>query len=97
MTHSQNINLKKLMHESKGKHGQSIFDQITNLLSFIDNNAKNGDMNEIESVSYFLSSTKFQYQKYETAQEVNNKKAHDEFGLKAYHNRLGNLINVTGG
>lgn len=92
MTTSQNIDLKRLLHESKDKTGQSLFDHLCNVLSHIDHNPQDVKLEEFENLSHFLGAHKFAYTKYDSADAVNNRPEVDRHGLKKHYQAVRGLI-----
>lgn len=92
MTTSQNIDLKKLLHESKDKYNHSLFDHLCNVLSHIDSHPNEINVDEFEDLSYFLGANKFAYTMYESEDQVNHKKPKDELGLKRHYKKLTELV-----
>ena len=87
MTTSQNIDLKRLLHESKDKTGQSLFDHLCNVLSHIDHNPQDVKLEEFENLSHFLA-----YTKYDSAEAVNSRPEVDRHGLKKHYQAVRDLI-----
>ena len=92
MAHSQNVDLKRLLHECKDKHSQSLFEHLCNMLTYIDNNTNDPLVEDFETLSQFLSSTRFVYKQHPPAEEVNNPVKLDQHGFKAYYSRLSNVV-----
>lgn len=92
MAHSQNVDLKRLLHDSKDKHSQSLFDHLCNILTYIDNNPGDQLVEDFETLSQFLSSTRFTYKQHPPAEHVNNPVKNDKYGFKAYYGRLLDVV-----
>ena len=94
MTTSQNIDLKRLLHESKDKYNNSLYDHICNVLSYIDNGNSNMKLEEFEQLSHFLSANKYTYNKYKASHELIRNSAQDaEKNEKKQHFQvISNLI-----
>lgn len=95
MAHSQNVDLKRLLHDSKDKHSQSLFDHLCNILTYIDNNPGDPLTEDFETLSQFLSSTRFTYKQHPPAEQVNNPVKTDKHGFKAYYRRLLDVVTAT--
>ena len=92
MTQSQNIDLKKLLHDSKDKYNHSLFDHLCSLLSYIDSHPNDSNPDEIEDLSYFLGANKFAYSQYESEEQVNHRKPKDPRGLKRHYHKINDLF-----
>jgi radial spoke head protein 4A len=90
--HSQSMDLKRLLHEAKDQHHSSLFDHICSLLSHVDNNHAEVALEEFENISQFLSSTKFAYKQYHSAQEVNQRKHVDHHGVLKHLHKVEHLL-----
>lgn len=90
--HSQNTDLKKLLHESKDKYGHSLFDHLCQILSHIDTNQAEATLEEFENLSYFLRSSKFAYKQFEADEVVNNRKPTDPHGLQKHYRKVLQLL-----
>lgn len=89
------MDLKRLLHESKDKHNRSLFDHVSNILQYIDNNPNEVSVEDFENISHFLASTSFAYQQYDSSEAVNNPKHVDRHGLKKHYSKLVSLFTQT--
>lgn len=92
MTTSQNIDLKRLLNDSKDANGSSLFDHLCTILNHIDSNPGCNSFEDFENLSHFLATNKFAYQKYSSAEEVNNRQETDPTGIKSHLARVETLV-----
>lgn len=91
-THSQTDNLKRLLHDAKDKHNQSLFNHLCDTLAYIDNNPNDPLNDDLVQLSQFIKSTRFVNSKLQTERELHHKHEKDPYGLKQHCKKLSGLL-----